>query len=106
MEHTFGECLLQAIQSRNLTQKEAAKKLSISPQALNNYILNKRTPDLHTLSHILDVFSLTLDEFFHQDKIHPHRCHTDEEIELLHVFRQMNPRQQEFILLMLKELPK
>lgn len=106
MEMTFGEFLLQAIQLRNLTQKEAARQLNISPQALNNYILNKRTPDLHTLVHILEVFSLTAEVLFPHDQHDVNETLTAEEKELLQVFRQLKPKQRQFILHMLKELPQ
>ena len=105
MSTTFGECLLQAIQIRNLSQKEAAKMLNLSPQTLNNYILNKRTPDLQTLSHILEVFPMEPNEKFRHDNSYD-QASSEEEIELLSIFRQMNLEQQKFILLMLKELPK
>ncbi len=105
METTFGEYLLAAIQMRNLSQKEAARILNLSPQTLNNYILNKRTPDLYTLSHILEVFPLEADSFFSHHKNAHHAC-TQDEVELLRIYRELDPRQRKFILLMLKELPK
>lgn len=105
MAYTFGECLLEAIQLRRLSQKEAAKMLNLSPQTLNNYILNKRTPDLHTLSHILEVFPMDSKVFLAHDKKSDHAC-TQDEIELLRIYRSMKPSQRKFILLMLKEMPK
>ena len=42
----FGEYLNQQIHMRNMTQKEVAELLHVSPQTVNNYVLNKRVPDL------------------------------------------------------------
>lgn len=64
MNYTFIDYLNQAIKRRNLTQKEAAKLIHISPQTLSNYLLHKRTPDLKTMIHIMQVFHMDANRIF------------------------------------------
>lgn len=45
-----------------LSQQDMSVMLNISRQAYSNYENHTRTPDLGTLLHISDIFSVTLDE--------------------------------------------
>lgn len=52
---TIGERIRLAIRCRGITQKELAKKIGISENALVNYVNNKRDPSLKTITKIADI---------------------------------------------------
>ena len=45
----------------DLTQKELADKLSISPSAIGMYEQNRRIPDITTLTNMSKIFNIPLD---------------------------------------------
>lgn len=54
----FGDRLLEVLEEKEISQKEFAAMLNISPSTLNGYIKNKRQPDfelVRNISFILDV---------------------------------------------------
>ena len=54
----FGDKLLEILEEKEISQKEFASMLNISPSTLNGYIKNKRQPDfelVRNISFILDV---------------------------------------------------
>lgn len=91
----FGETLKELLCFHDLTQKELAGSLDLSPSALGNYIRGEREPDYGTLVRIAEYFQVTTDfllgyscesGFSHDEKL------------LLHIFRSLTKDQQEFYL--------
>lgn len=57
----LGSLIKEAIIMNNLTQKEAAKKLNISPQSLSMYVNNHRTPDILCFISMINTLHINLD---------------------------------------------
>lgn len=57
----LGSLIKEAITMNNLTQKEAAKKLNISPQSLSMYVNDHRTPDLQCFIAMINTFHINFD---------------------------------------------
>lgn len=93
---SLGENLRDILDQHNLTQKELAAKLSITPSALGNYIQGTREPDYNTLIRLADYFHVTTD-FLLGHKVKGDTLTHSEEL-LLHLFRTLNREQQEFYL--------
>lgn len=92
----FGEILRELLEQHNITQKELAVKLAITPSALGNYVQGTREPDFNTLIKIAGYFGVSIDfllgyDFFERDLTH-------KEVLLLHIFRCLTEEQQEFYL--------
>lgn len=92
----LGANLRDILEQHNLTQKELAAKLAITPSALGNYIQGTREPDYSTLIKIADYFHVTTD-FLLGHKVDADALTHNEEL-LLHLFRTLNREQQEFYL--------
>ena len=60
--NNFSSTLKQHRLSANLTQKQMADKLEMTPNAYQKYELNTREPSLDTLIQIADIFEISLDE--------------------------------------------
>lgn len=93
---SLGENLRDILDQHNLTQKELATKLSITPSALGNYIQGTREPDYNTLIRLADYFHVTTD-FLLGHKVKEDTLTHSEKL-LLHLFRTLNREQQEFYL--------
>jgi len=106
MEHTFGEYLSKVLQYHNLSQKQAASLLHISPQALSNYILNKRIPDMDTLAHIIRFFHIDANQLFYGTKNIDIQCLSSDEITLLSTYRKLDKKHQSYALAVVKNIPK
>lgn len=103
MNKTFGYYLKMAILKNNLTQKEAAARLHLSPQALSNYILDKRIPDMETMIHILQVFHMDANLIF---QIKGKSMLLDEkESALITRFRTLEEDQKAFVIRILDMIP-
>lgn len=57
----FGDLLRSFRQTKGMTQKELADKLSISPSTIGMYEQNRRVPDIDTISKIAQIFSVSVD---------------------------------------------
>lgn len=90
----LGNNLKKLLEQHNITQKQLAQQLDITPAALGNYIRNIREPDYRTLIKIADYFHVSTDFLLGHD-IGPYTG--DEEI-LLYIFRSLKEDQQEFYL--------
>lgn len=91
----LGEVLRKLLEQHNISQKELANELMITPSALGNYIQNTREPDYNTLIKIADYFHVTTDFLLGRstdDKL------TFEETLLINTFRSLTESQQEFYL--------
>lgn len=93
---SLGEILRSLIEQQGITQKELAKKLSITPSALGNYVQNTREPDYHTLIKIADYFHVSTDYLLGYSASEQKLSH-EEEI-LLHIFRSLTDDQKEIYL--------
>lgn len=91
----FGNILRELLEQHNMSQKDFARILNITPAALGNYIHNTREPDYKILLRIAEYFDVSTD-FLLNHHTTTSLSH-DEEI-LLHVFRSLTPEQQEFYL--------
>lgn len=91
----FGEILKELLEQHNLSQKQLAESLAMSPSALSNYIQGIREPDYNTLIRIANYFDVTTD--FLLD--HPYESKFSHSEELLvHIFRSLTDDQKEFYL--------
>lgn len=91
----LGEALRKLLEQHNISQKELANELAITPSALGNYIQNTREPDYNTLIRIADYFNVTTDFLLGHttsDQL------SFEETLLVNTFRSLTETQQEFYL--------
>ena len=91
----FGDILRELLEQNNMSQKEFAHILNITPAALGNYIHNTREPDYNILLRIADYFKVSTDYLLNHHALTD--LSHDEEL-LLHIFRSLTPEQQEFYL--------
>ena len=91
----FGDVLRWLIEENELTQKLLSEKLSIPPSTLGNYVNNLRQPDFDTLRRIAAYFRVSIDYLL---DYHPKDGENEMEDDLLRVFRQLPPEQQEIYL--------
>ena len=57
----FGDVLRDLLDERDMSQKQLAEDLNISPGAIGNYVRNNREPDYQTLTKIAAYFDVTTD---------------------------------------------
>lgn len=91
----LGDILRDLLDKHDMSQKEFARILNITPAALGNYIHNTREPDYKTLLRIAEYFDVSTDFLLN------HHCIASlsyDEETLLHIFRLLTPEQQEFYL--------
>jgi transcriptional regulator with XRE-family HTH domain len=55
--------------SRNLTQDEMAKKISLPRSTYSNYETGKREPDYYTLEQIAEYFGVTVDYLLGRNRV-------------------------------------
>lgn len=97
---------------RNATQTEVAKNIGISYQALGLYENEKNKPDPDTLCKLADYFGVTVDYLLGREPesglvyIHKDPALTDDEKELLNVYRQIIPELKENARIMIDLMPK
>ena len=91
----LGDTIKELLEQHDMTQKQLAQELDITPAALGNYIRNIREPDYSTLIRIADFFRVSTDFLLSHD-IDSQITH--EEQSLLNIFRSLSPDQKEFYL--------
>lgn len=91
----LGDNIKELLEQHDMTQKQLAEALDITPATLGNYIRNIREPDYNTLVRIADYFCVSTD-FLLNHCIGFQITH-EEEI-LLHLFRSLSAEQKEFYL--------
>lgn len=91
----LGDNLKELIEQHDMTQKQLAQKLDITPAALGNYIRNIREPDYCTLIRIADFFQVSID-FLLNHYVDSQITHEEE--VLLHIFRSLSIDQRELYL--------
>lgn len=87
----FGERLQNLRRIRNLSQKEVANALGISPSVLSNYESSERTPSLENLIALADFYHCSTDYLVGFEKHTPSATLdvsslTEEQIQLLRAF--------------------
>lgn len=91
----LGDNLKKLLEQHDMTQKQLAKELNITPAALGNYIRNIREPDYNTLIRIADYFQVSTDFLLNHDSV---SGISHEEALLLQIFRSLSIEQKEFYL--------
>ena len=88
----FAERLRQLIEDSNISQKQLAHEIKMSPSTLANYVQGSRSPDFDTLIAIARYFNVTTDYLLgsKQDNADEHL-----ESKLLQVFRSLSREQQD-----------
>lgn len=87
----FGDILRMLLEEKDISQKEMAESLNISPSTLGNYIRNLRQPDYETLCKIASYFSVSTDYLL---DYHGGAAASPLEDDLIRVFRNLTPEQQ------------
>ena len=64
MEKDYGNVISKLRKQHKLTQQELGKRLNVSYQAVSKWENNQSQPDLQTLELLVDVFGISLNEFF------------------------------------------
>lgn len=105
MEQTFGVYLSKVLHYHNLSQKQAAMLLHISPQSLSNYILDKRLPDMNTMRHIIKFFHIDANQLFYGTKNINFSGLEYDELELLHIYRQLDEKHKHYVMTVIKNIP-
>lgn len=91
----LGNTLKELLSIHDMTQKQLAQALNLSPSALGNYIQGTREPDFDTLARMADYFHVSTDYLLgHFQKTALSR---DEEM-LVHIFRSLTREQMDFYL--------
>lgn len=106
MELSFGEYLSKVLCYHNLTQKQAAALLHISPQALSNYILDKRVPSMETVCHIVRYFHIDANQLFYGSTHIGIQSLTYDELEMLKRYRRLDQKHKSYALAMIKNIPE
>ena len=88
----FAEILRQLIEDSDISQKQLAHEIQLSPSTLANYVQGSRSPDYDTLMAIARYFTVTTDYLlgFQLDKTNDRQ-----ETMLLQVFRSLSLEQRE-----------
>lgn len=90
----FSERLRYLLDCAEITLKDLAPKLGVSPSALGNYARGCREPDFETVKRIADYFGVTTDYLL----AHEVKKAAEDEAELLRLVRQFTPVQKAILL--------
>lgn len=89
----FNERLRYLIDCEEIKIKDLAPKLCLSASTLSNYTQGIREPDYDTLRRIADYFGVSIDYLLgHKSPV------TDDERQLLALFRSFTPSQRRLLL--------
>lgn len=58
---TFGQCLKQLMEDRDITQRQISRELNIAVSTLNGYVNDYREPDFQTLTMFARYFQVSTD---------------------------------------------
>ena len=88
----FAETLRWLIEDSDISQKQLAQEIKMSPSTLANYVQGSRCPDYDTLMSIARYFNVTTDYLlgFQLDK-----ADDRQETMLLQIFRSLSSDQRE-----------
>ena len=88
----FAETLRKLIEDSEISQKQLAHEIQMSPSTLANYVQGSRCPDFDTLMAIARYFNVTTDYLIgYQLDTADNR----QETMLLQIFRSLSPEQRE-----------
>lgn len=105
MKKNIGDWILSAIEMENKTQKEIAEALSLAPQTLNSYIMNRRVPDIDTLCRIMRYLNMDANRTLGLEIAYD-LVPSKEEIALLKHYRALDDEHKEFAFFILARMPK
>lgn len=98
---SLGERLRMLRQEADLTQKELAAKISLTPKMISFYENDQRIPPADVLIKLADIFNITIDYLLGRtNRI------TLEEEELLSYYRHLNARDQHWLIGKIIDLDK
>lgn len=107
MKKSLGDMIRSAIDMRDMTQKEAAGALNISPQALSSYIRNTRSPDIETLCRIMRYFNMDANDTLQLQLKAKTKVFIDHKEEIIiRNYRKLDDNHREFVLFVMEHLPK
>lgn len=92
---TIGETLRNLIEEREITQKQLAAALNLSPSTLGGYVQGTSEPDIATLKRIAGYFQVSMD-YLLDYSADSHSV--PGESELLRIFRSLSEEQRELYL--------
>lgn len=98
---TFGQRLLNLLYEHDISQKQLALELNIAPTTMNGYINNRREPDYRILKQIANYFHVSTDYLLGNapsDSMDflPSSL-TNQEIQMLYFYKELNPDQKEIV---------
>src|SRR5690554_4654243 len=64
----YGKVISKYRRLENLTQKDLAEKLFVSPQTVSKWENNQSEPNLATIKQLADLFGISVDDFFEEEK--------------------------------------
>ena len=92
---SFGEVLRNLLEEKDITQKQLADNLNVGASTLGNYIQNIREPDFEMLKCLATYFRVSTDYLLEYKS---NLNISNQEDELLRVFRTLTKDQQEFLI--------
>lgn len=92
---SLGNNLRRLLEENGMTQKDLARHMNIAPSTMGCYVQNTREPDYETLKRIANYFDVSIDFLLDH---HTSDLHSDEESDLLRLYRSLTPEQQELYL--------
>ncbi|MDE7062385.1 MAG: helix-turn-helix domain-containing protein [Lachnospiraceae bacterium] len=100
----IGTRLRDLIEAENMTQRQLADILHISPSALNGYINQGKEPDYHTLALLASYFHTSTDYLLGLNNVRTHSFNSlsESEGELLGIYRSLSAHTQQIIYAELK----
>lgn len=106
MKKQIGDFILSAIEMKNMTQKEAAEALNLAPQTLNSYVMNKRVPDMDTLTAIMRFLNMDANRTLGLDPDTTNLITSKDEAIIIRNYRLLDEEHKAFVTFMLTKLPK
>lgn len=91
----FNTRLKELLRDRQLMQKEFAAEINIAPSTVGNYTQGTREPDFETLKRIAAYFHVSVDYLLGSELNH---TESEEENELLQIYRILDDSQKAFLL--------
>ena len=91
----FSERFSYLLDCEEISQKEMASILNLTPPTISNYVTGAREPDFATLVRIADHFGVSTDYLLGHE---PDTRAVEGETAILKLWRQLSPAQREFLL--------
>lgn len=91
----FGNVSRVLLEERDITQKQLAADLTLSPSTLGGYVQNSSEPDFETLKRIAKYFEVSIDFLLDYQS---GKSATHQEDDLLRIFRCLTQEQRDIFL--------